>query len=601
MKCSTLRLIATAVLLSIGASNTASAVQWPPVLDPDTNVQPPKWDWQLKSPVQLNDDASIEIYDIDMFDNESNGMVNTLQSYGKKVICYVNVGAWEDFRDDDLDFPRSILGNVYDRFPNEKWLDIRDVNPLKSTTGTALAAILEARFDRALQMGCDAVEPDNIDGFDETSHNPSGFPLTYEDQMYFNLWVAREVRKRGMLIGFKNNTNQALDPRSVEAFDFVVTESCVYFDECQYFNGFLAANKPVFLTEYLSEPEDFCPTAKNYRISGIKKRGSLDTYRLNCDSYYDNGPITDPTPDPDPTPVATNLLANGGFESGLVGWQSCADASNLSISDNASEGNNAAAISGISGCLYQEANVAAGESYTLSCDASRPGTPWSIIQFSYLDSQYNALQSDTQQVAQGGGYSNYEFVSTAPANTTYALALIYSEDQMLIDNCVLSNQSDIEPEPQPEPEPEPQPEPEPTPVVSNLLFNGGFESGLSNWQSCGNADNLNLNTNAAEGAQALEIIGGAGCLYQEVTVNVGQSHTLTCEAQRPSTPWSIVQLSYLDSQYNALLSNIAQIATSNSYATYSVPGTAPSNTSFAVALIYSEDQTLVDNCVLSLQ
>ena len=142
--------------------STALAIEWPPVLGTDVDAQPPKWDWQLKVPVQLNEDPSIEIYDIDMFDNESTGAVGFLQSYGKKVICYVDVGSWEDFRDDKDDFPTSILGNEYHGFPDERWLDIRDVNPAKSNTGTALARILELRFDRAQQMGCDAIEPDNI-------------------------------------------------------------------------------------------------------------------------------------------------------------------------------------------------------------------------------------------------------------------------------------------------------------------------------------------------------------------------------------------------------------------------------------------------------
>jgi len=201
--------IASAILL-LSTFSTASAVGWQPKLDADVNVQPPKWDWQLIAPAQFNSDPTLGIYDIDMFINETSGIVDELKSNGKKIICYVNVGAWEDWRDDKTDFPASILGNVYDRFPDEKWLDIRDVNPLKSNTGMALASILEKRFDRALEMGCDAIEPDNIDGYDDTSHNPTGFPLTYEDQMYFNLWVSKEVRERGMAIGFKNNTNQAI-------------------------------------------------------------------------------------------------------------------------------------------------------------------------------------------------------------------------------------------------------------------------------------------------------------------------------------------------------------------------------------------------------
>lgn len=268
------------------SSYSAMGVDWPPTLDPNPAVQPPKWDWQLAVPVMVNPDSSIEIYDIDMFDNEFTGMVEILHDLGKKVICYVDVGSWENFRDDKDDFPLSILGNKYDGFPDEKWLDIRDVNPAKSETGTALATILSARILRAADMGCDAVEPDNMDGYDETAHDASGFPLNYEDQIYFNLWVADAVHAQGMAVGLKNNINQAQDPRIIEAFDFVVSEQCFQYNECSYFSGFLAVNKPVFEAEYRRALSNFCPNAKANRISAIKKRTSLNAIRDDCSAYY---------------------------------------------------------------------------------------------------------------------------------------------------------------------------------------------------------------------------------------------------------------------------------------------------------------------------
>ncbi len=579
MKNLQMRSLFVSIALFWGVCGSATALDWPPVLDPDNNVQPPKWDWQLRVPVQIHNDPSIEIYDVDMFDNESTGMVQQLKSLGKRVICYVNVGAWEDYRDDQSIFPRSILGNVYDRFPNEKWLDIRDVNPANSTTGMALRAILEARFDRAKQLGCDAVEPDNMDGFDVSSHNPSGFPLTYEDQIFFNLWVAKEVHDRGMAVGFKNNTNQALDPRMVDAYDFVVTESCVYFNECQYFSKFLEANKPVFLTEYLLEPNGFCDTAKNLRISGIQKRFALDNFRVGCDSYYQS--------EPEPPKPAANLLVNGGFESNFNGWQYCGDATNLSISQQSTQGSKALKTRGTAGCLYQEVPINTGLDYTLSCDASRPGTAWSIVQFSVLDGNYNAVESDAKQIASGGEYANYAMTLSAPEDARYALALIYSEDNMLVDNCNLVAAS--------------EPEPEPEPPVINLLNNGGFESDLLSWQSCANPNALSISEDTSEGNKALAIAGGTGCLYQELPATAGKRYSLACDATSQGTRWSIVQLSYLGAQYNNINTTFKQIDSGSSYSSYTIAGdAAPADSAYVIALIYSEDQTLVDNCVVTV-
>lgn len=261
---------------------------WPPTLDPSPAVQPPKWDWQLAVPVKVNPDTTIKIYDIEMFENEKSGAVQTLHSKGYKVICYVDVGSWENWRDDKATFPPSILGATYSGFPDERWLDIRDVNPAKSKTGTKLATILAERFNRARSMGCDAIEPDNMDGYDKTAHESTGFPLTYEDQIYFNLWVADAVHTRGMLVGLKNDINQAHDSRiyGVGAFDFVVSEQCIQYNECGYFSDFLRLNKPVFEAEYKLELSKFCPKAKASRISAIKKRPALNASRSDCSAYY---------------------------------------------------------------------------------------------------------------------------------------------------------------------------------------------------------------------------------------------------------------------------------------------------------------------------
>jgi hypothetical protein len=264
---------------------TATAADWPPTLNPNPAVQPPKWDWQLATPVKLNPDTSIKIYDIDMFENEKNTTVQTLHGKGYKVICYLDVGSWENWRDDKNDFSTTILGAKYSGFPDEKWLDIGDVNPQKSATGAKLAQILAKRLDRAQRMGCDAIEPDNIDDYDKTAHEATGFPLTYEDQIYFNLWLADNSHARGMLIALKNNINQAKDLRIYGAFDFVVSEECIQYKECSYFSEFLRLNKPVFVAEYKLAPAKFCIEAKASRLSAIKKHPALNAVREDCSAY----------------------------------------------------------------------------------------------------------------------------------------------------------------------------------------------------------------------------------------------------------------------------------------------------------------------------
>ena len=113
-----------------------------------------KWQWQLRDVVNPNYD--VELYDIDLFDS-SEVLIRSLQSSGKKVICYFSAGSYENWRSDIAFFNESDRGNSLDGWPDEQWLDIRSED---------VADIMRARLVLAKQKGCDGVEPDNVDGKD---------------------------------------------------------------------------------------------------------------------------------------------------------------------------------------------------------------------------------------------------------------------------------------------------------------------------------------------------------------------------------------------------------------------------------------------------
>ena len=66
---------------------------------------------------------------------------------------------------------------------------------------------MEARMDSCQANGFDGIEPDNIDGF----LNDTGFPLTYGDQLEYNIWLAEAAHARGLSIGLKNDMDQTPD------------------------------------------------------------------------------------------------------------------------------------------------------------------------------------------------------------------------------------------------------------------------------------------------------------------------------------------------------------------------------------------------------
>jgi hypothetical protein len=187
--------------------------------------------------------------------------VAALHRGGRVAICYLDVGSWETYRPDAGRFPRSVIGKRYEGFPDERWLDISRFR--------LFAPILERRFRLCARKGFDAVEPDNIAGWE----NRSGFDLTGADQLRFNRWVAARVHALGMAVALKNDPRQV--PQLVGPFDFAIVEECFQYHECGSYSPFIDRGKAVFEAEYEMEPSDYCAAAKELGISAIRKSYDL--------------------------------------------------------------------------------------------------------------------------------------------------------------------------------------------------------------------------------------------------------------------------------------------------------------------------------------
>jgi hypothetical protein len=223
------------------------------------------WQWQLTSPVDESVEAAV--YDVDLFDNGSE-VVASLHARGRKAICYLSAGSWEAWRPDAHRFPPQVLGRSLDGWPGERWLDVRRIDVLRP--------IVEDRLDLCRAKGFDGVEPDNVDGY----ANDSGFPLTAEDQLRYNVFLAAAAHARGLSVGLKNDLDQVEDLSPY--FDWAVNEQCFEYDECEALEPFIAAGKAVFHVEYRLETRQFCPQANAMRFSSMRKDLSLDEKREPC-------------------------------------------------------------------------------------------------------------------------------------------------------------------------------------------------------------------------------------------------------------------------------------------------------------------------------
>ncbi len=226
---------------------------------------------QLSEPIDTTYD--VDVYDLDVFDTEAN-LIADLHAQGKKAFCYISVGSWEEWRPDAAEFPTEVIGNDYEGWDGEKWLDIRQID--------SLAPIMRARLDLCADKGFDGVEPDNVD----LHWADTGFPITYEDQLAYNLWLSEEAHVRGLSIGLKNDSDQAADLLS--HFDWALTEGCFYGGWCDELKLFVEAGKPVFSAEYtdVMSADDFhntvCPQAESLGFYAFFKNRNLDEYRENC-------------------------------------------------------------------------------------------------------------------------------------------------------------------------------------------------------------------------------------------------------------------------------------------------------------------------------
>ncbi|MFE6049630.1 endo alpha-1,4 polygalactosaminidase [Kitasatospora sp. NPDC056446] len=222
------------------------------------------WQWQLGGAVDQSVD--VPVYDIDGFENDAS-VVAALHAKGRKVICYINAGSWEDFRPDSAAFAKTLQGSDTG-WKGEKWFDIRKLDQLKP--------LMAARFDMCKSKGFDAIEPDTIEAYNQNS----GFPLTPDDQLKYNRMLAQLAHERGLAIGLKNDLDQI--PALLPDFDFAVNEECSQFDECDRVAPFVKAGKAVFHVEYKLGTDQFCAKAKSLGFSSMQKKLDLNAWRKPC-------------------------------------------------------------------------------------------------------------------------------------------------------------------------------------------------------------------------------------------------------------------------------------------------------------------------------
>ncbi len=235
----------------------------------DFTLQPgASFDWVLSE--RLKGVPSVDVVDLDLFDADA-AIISKLNAAGKKTVCYINVGAWENWRPDKDRFAATSIGKDYDGWPGEKWLDIANQK--------AIAEIITARLDLCKQKGFWGVEPDNINLHEQDT----GFKIARQQQIDYNIWLAAEAHKRGLSIGLKNVPD--LLPDLLQHYDWALLEDCFAQRWCNQFKPMLGASKAVIAVEYTDSKinfKAFCNDAKIIGYFPILKKRELGTWSKRC-------------------------------------------------------------------------------------------------------------------------------------------------------------------------------------------------------------------------------------------------------------------------------------------------------------------------------
>jgi hypothetical protein len=218
---------------ALPAPLTCTSCFHPPHLDA-TGI-PMTWDWQLSNSRANLVFRNVDMLDIDGFNNTAADVSAIHSRAGRTLahevaICYISLGSWENFRRDANAWPAAAIGLTLAGYPNEHWVDVRQLS--------MLLPVIKSRLQQCATKGFDGVEVDNIDGW----NNPTGLPLTQSDTQAWLAAIANQAHADHLFVLWKN------DPLSagfgVRYFDGALSEQCYSFAECTTAqeNGFRGCN-----------------------------------------------------------------------------------------------------------------------------------------------------------------------------------------------------------------------------------------------------------------------------------------------------------------------------------------------------------------------
>jgi Domain of unknown function (DUF1929)/Carbohydrate binding domain len=309
-------------------------------------------------------------------------------------------------------------------------------------------------------------------------------------------------------------------------------------------------------------------TTPDYIISGPGTPDAVESALQN------QPPVAAPT-------GQTNLLRNPDLENFTAenpnDWVPCAPNA-LQPSSDAASGLKAVLIAQNRSCLYQSAQITAGENLHLTCQAKlvqdQGWTGWGL---SFYDASFQKIGDAPTRRITSLSYEQYDTSATAPANAAYATAWAYTEGQMLLDQCSLSIADPS--------------------VIGDLLINGSFEGNLTNWTNCNDSSLIGISNQAQAGTRALRLAQN-GCAYQNTELKPNHEYEFTCQTKITGNRYTEISLVYMDANWQTITRKGTQVS-NGSYSSNIVRLVTPARMVRAAVALYSQsDEALIDACTV---
>jgi hypothetical protein len=269
--------------------------------------------------------------------------------------------------------------------------------------------------------------------------------------------------------------------------------------------------------------------------------------------------------------------ASENFEAGMADWQNWGFA--RVVAGAGTSGSQALQVgSGAGGAALKVPGVVAGTAYRLTAQVrvTNPAEHANMgIDF------YNASGRLIGYVSPGVASTTFTKLTldaVAPAGTTYALVWVWKNDgtgYAYVDDVSFGAASDAPPPP-------------PAPPETNLVSNGGFEAGMTDWVDWGNTQVVPGDANS--GASALRVgaaAGGAGHPVEGIVPDTTYRLVVHAKVSDPSEK-VFVGVNFLN-EAGALVTNMLLFTSSTSYTTLSSDVRAGPGAVRAVVYVWKND------------